>query len=507
MDKISRLTKESEERLSAAIAAVRERTTHGECPNDAIVKVASDKGISAGHVRLLVRAYNNGRAVEHIKSASSLVDKASAFPLADASVILERMFPTDVKTPAEKIAAAAVSDDYKRSPSGWLQRRELATRKTTLTKAAAERKPSTVPSYPEYPHRAERQALSDLADLERELSDIRQTVYGDCYKVASAINAVGDYFRRPDAHNVNEVRVNAAARYGPPGEALLTHATKFVKAAQAAPRGHTHAVNWDAEPYALIKAAMDSMSAFSSNREKLEKAETEFPEKKAALLRPFGLTPQRTVNAGSIWEDRLLKDGASVAPFMVAGVTSGMARGLAEKVMPKTREMLVQDALQRLGSPKHEDRLREIQAQTMLHELIASDPVISGYDPEDVMEAYNNLAEVQPRAMQTRLMAQALLRKYLEQASAFDPFDVDQMLDVEKKITARNAPEELSKRQALGPARELGIRGQTEAPGGTNQFDQLLESLPENKPVATTALTDAGGAAKSIWTGIAQQSE
>ena len=83
-----------------------------------------------------------------------------------------------------------------------------------------------------------------------------------------------------------------------------------------------------------------------------------------------------------------------------------------------------------LGSPEHEQELQGIRNQTMLHDMIANDPVISGYDPEEVMEAYTRISEVAPRASQHRLVAQALLRKYLEQDATIDQFDNDQLLDV-----------------------------------------------------------------------------
>jgi len=456
MTKIPRLTKESEERISAALSKVAVLTAAGESPNDAIVKIASERKIPAGHVRLMVRAFNNGSSLGHIRSKDNLAEKAAAFALADASEILERMYPSDVKTPAQKTAASTVGDDYGMSPAGWLKRRAQNSQRAVLTKTAAAREPC-LPDYPELPHRRSQKAVSALHDLRREHATVQDAAISACYKVAATVNDVGEYFRRPDHRPVAEVMVNASAAFGSAGSRLVEHAASMTKVAKSNVALMTHAFSRDDEPYSLIKAALDAMTDFSTKRTSLEQLETYLPEKRAEVLRPFALGPETDVITGSVWDNQSqTKQASGLLGLGIAGFMGGSARGLAEKVAPKSREDLVQDKLQELSSSEHEDKLRAIRTQTMMHEMMASDPVIGGYDPGDVMEAYNHLAQVAPRAMQQRVMAQALIRKYLEQASAIDPFDVDQMLDVESKFTDRDMPRQLTPTHAMGQMRELG---------------------------------------------------
>lgn len=457
MTKIPRLTKESEERISSALSKVATLTNDGESPNDAIVKVATERKIPVGHVRLMVRAFNNGRSLSHIRNHDELTEKAASFTLADASEILERMFPSEIKTPAEKAASVAIAQDYNLSPVGWLQRRARVEQRATLTKAAADREPIELTSYPELPERAGRQAVSQLADLRREHRMIKDAAIAACYAVADTVNAVGEYFRSPDALDIAEVRVNASAAFGDAAGRLVGQAGAFTKRAMEWSGQCTHVVNYDEAPYSLIKTALDAMADFNDKRSALDTLEAELPEKRAETLRPFGLSSETDVIVGSVWDNQSqTKEAAGLLGLSLAGFMGGSARGMAEKISPKSREDLVQEKLQELASPEHEDKLRAIRVQTMIHEMMAGDSVISGYDPEAVMEAYNHLSEVAPRAMQQRVMAQALIRKYLEQASAIDPFDVDQLLDVESKITDRDMPTQLMTRQLLGPSRELG---------------------------------------------------
>lgn len=460
MTKIPRLTKESEERISSALSKVATLTNDGESPNDAIVKVATERKIPAGHVRLMVRAFNNGRSLGHIRNHDELTEKAASFTLADAGEVLERMFPSEVKTPAEKAAAAAIAQDYNLSPAGWLRRRARAEQRATLTKAAADRgsEESRAPPYPVLPERTGKKALSQLADLRREHQMVKDAAIAACYAVADTVNAVGEYFRRPTRRPVAEVMANAATAWGSPGAKIVKHAAGMVKAAAICDTsGLTHAFSWNDEPYSLIKAALDAMVDFNDKRSALDTLEAELPEKRAETLRPFGLSPETDVIVGSVWDNQSqTKEAAGLLGLGLAGFMGGSARGMAAKIAPKSKEDLVQDKLQELASPEHEDKLREIRVRTLINEMMAGDPVISGYDPAAVMEAYNHLSEVAPRAMQQRVMAQALIRKYLEQASAIDPFDVDQLLDVEGKIIDRDMPTQLMANQAPGPSRELG---------------------------------------------------
>jgi hypothetical protein len=75
--------------------------------------------------------------------------------------------------------------------------------------------------------------------------------------------------------------------------------------------------------------------------------------------------------------------------------------------------------------------LRNIRAQGVLSDLITNDPVISGHDPREVANAFNELAEVAPSFMDSSATVQALLRKRLE-AGQLGDFDIKQLVDMEK---------------------------------------------------------------------------
>ena len=90
-----------------------------------------------------------------------------------------------------------------------------------------------------------------------------------------------------------------------------------------------------------------------------------------------------------------------------------------------------------LGSPDHENELRKIRAQVMLSEMMTdSDNPISGHDPEEVLEAYNDIAQFAPRVSEQPAAIQPLLAKRL--AGNVEPFEVREMGDIEKALSGTN---------------------------------------------------------------------
>ena len=90
-----------------------------------------------------------------------------------------------------------------------------------------------------------------------------------------------------------------------------------------------------------------------------------------------------------------------------------------------------QEAISSILDPQHEAELAKIRIQAMLSDFMASDPVISTYDPDEVLDVYNQVAQMTPRAVQQPAVMRGLLRKMLQQQDAMEPFEAEQMLKVE----------------------------------------------------------------------------
>jgi len=439
-----KLTASSEKLISNALTKIADLVNAGEHPNDAIVKIATEMRLPAGHIGLMARAYNNGRSIGHFKAANSLAEKAAAFNLADNAVILERMFPSTFKSAAEQEDETAVSDDYSMPPSQWRSRHEKAAAKHVDLREAWQLE--KVAEYPKLLR--DRQALSHANELRKQADQQRHKAIKLAYDVAYAVDAITDYFRAADSLPFVTVHDNAKAVLGERAHRLMTKLShehpQFTKRV-----GRPHNCDWTQPPYSLIKQALDRVDEFNAVRADMESFEKTAKEQIQETLRPFVQCPTMSVITGSVWEHRSQTEKQAVGPLGIglgAAIGGGAGR-IAQAFKPESKEELIQDRLKELGSTEHEQNLRAIQAQTMLQDLMMNDPIISGYDPEQVMNAYNQISQFAPRAANKRLMAQALLRKYLEQGQALDPFDMGQLMDIEKQLT--NVSEDESSKENI----------------------------------------------------------
>ena len=89
-------------------------------------------------------------------------------------------------------------------------------------------------------------------------------------------------------------------------------------------------------------------------------------------------------------------------------------------------ESRVNKVLGQLSSPEHDDELRKIQAQVMLTEMMSDpDNPISEYNPEAVLQAYNDITQLAPRLAEQPAAMQPLLAKRL--AGDVEPFEIKEI--------------------------------------------------------------------------------
>src|SRR6185369_16381767 len=103
-------------------------------------------------------------------------------------------------------------------------------------------------------------------------------------------------------------------------------------------------------------------------------------------------------------------------------------RDIAKKVpgnYPTPGSELAQKDLQDLMDPGHESEIRNIQAEAMLNNLMANDEIIKTHDPEDVLDAFNEISQVAPRMSTSTAVMRDLIRKRLSGgAGALDQFSL-----------------------------------------------------------------------------------
>lgn len=449
---VKRLSKDAEQRITDALGEVAEMVTAGASPNDAIVKAATARGLPAGHVNLMVNTYNIGRSEAQRLGGAGLFEKAAEFDLADAAVVLDRMFPDEVKTAAQAHGETAVSAEYSRRPD-WAGR-------TPAVKAAApagvlrpmETRAGAVvessPQLPADPAFAMKRAYDRACTLRRGVEEARAAAAHSHDLLAGGIAKLADYFRAPGCQPYPVVRENVARLLGKKAEVLMDLVAERVKfaARQQLGRGRlADPVRFDREPYSVVagcvKQAEDYLERKAAHEglEKAAEAETE------GLLRPFsgGPAPDRP-GAGSRGGVMGSCKAAGLVPATLLGYSIGKTFGVANPEQPPpgpTFDEMKGKALTTLADPTQQAKIRNAQTGAMLSDLMANDEVIAGFHPDEVLSHYNEVSQVAPRAAGNEALVRAILRKRLEGGkNAIDPYDVDLLLNIENKIKQRDDP-------------------------------------------------------------------
>jgi hypothetical protein len=117
----------------------------------------------------------------------------------------------------------------------------------------------------------------------------------------------------------------------------------------------------------------------------------------------------------------------------IKGVLSGALGGIAANSLSGPGD--VAGAQATLNSPSIENELRKIRTQAMLTRFMTDrspDNPISGYDPNHVATAYNDLARLAPQLSNQPAVMQSLLAKRL--AGQFEPFEAKNTLDMENAL-------------------------------------------------------------------------
>jgi hypothetical protein len=449
------LSKEAEQKLITAIERAATLVNEGATPNDAIVKSAAAANVPAGHINLMVHAYNTGRTTKQREQGDDATEKSADFQLADADTVLEALYPKQVKTSSELLSESIVSTEYAVSPAGFLARRNAALEKTAAAQYQLPAK-TFVPPPRDEKFAAER-AYSQKVSEKRAAEETRRISTMAYQKAADAMDTLHDYFRKPGHMSFGDALREVDLRLGAEGVSVLNKlAAVYPHLEKQAATGETHLGLTG--PYSLVTSVLDAVDEYNaakSNLDAVKQASVVSKKEPPAcitgsiLYNPLEAPLTLKAAAGDVKK----KEPEAPQPLTSFGGTmanlgSMLGGGAPETATDPLKQK--QKAYASIAGPDHENRLQQIKSRGVLNDLILNDPVISGYDPHEVASAYNQIAELAPNFTGSNAAMQALLRKRLESGALAD-FDVKQLVELEK-LRAESAKSTLEAQQK---AREL----------------------------------------------------
>ncbi len=486
---MKKLSKEAEAQVLDALSMVADVVNDGSHPNDAIVKAAQEHGIPAGHIGLMVAAYNTGRTGKQRMAGGTPLEKAATFDMADSQVIMGQLFPATVKSAAQVRQETAVDVGYSRPPA--FARRKAAAQ---VTKRQIDWKlvDSSPESYASEDTAAKR-AFDEGVYSKRRYEDCRREVAHAGDQLRAGLEKISNYFRTPGGVSYDDACDIVEIQYGGFGRAVMNQVSRDVpqlskEAGHVCKMVHPESTHerWladekkkrqeksaelvqiepTADPWVTIRDCIKVARVLHDKKRDLDELSRHLDKKAMETLRPFvpgdhqtsvlaGLSSEKVIAKDDMLEKSALGLPTAIATnALLTGIT---ARGQARQVQ---HEDDVGDYVEELDDPVHAERLRAIRVRAQLEGIIANDPVISTHDPEDVMTAYNEIVSLTPRAADQVLLMRNLLRQHLEGQGAIDPYDVQQnILGAEKALKDTEQHEQSLLRAPGSMAGEPGAEG------------------------------------------------
>lgn len=482
---IEKLSKRDERMIVDALERVIAATNAGARPDDAVRKEAEAGGFSPEIVRRMAEAFNTSRTLAHFKTAGEK-DRGSSFPLVDAQVVLNELYPETVVHPAKAASAQEIPFCYSRPE----------TRDFFAKSAAVASKTTVLAPYPSDPRDAADRLFDKKGSLLKEIDGTKSRFRQSVWKMSDYADKAAEYFSLLNRLPFAEVERNVVGELGKTGKGVMDLVYRKAGLKEARYSGESEPRLFDAgiPPFSVIfkiAETAEEASRLSDEVAELEESYGDFA-KEAGFPSPFA----PTTGPGRL--DEVLFDPAHIpfgdnpllpSPKFAADVSISFsvpakkddedeeeeegeeegeeekeegdgeggekektprpfAKGALLEDLAGNAETAVMSALGLSGSgdkataqavseatdPIHESRLRSIGVRAMLNDFLANDPIISGYDPDNVIGAYNQFSQLSPNVAQQPAVARAVLRNMLQSDAVIQPFDAEQLSRLNKEL-------------------------------------------------------------------------
>lgn len=417
------LSKAGEELLLAAVRkSIDLVDDNGYSPNAALEKVALEYSLQPELIKRAAEAYNTGRTAHQRETNKNILDKLASFELMSSEEVLAKLYPAKVEKKANALVDAIYSQPPKTHNAYAVSYRQqlLQTPLKYTEKVASGAEETNKKLTPV-------QIFNKLQGYKESVEKTRTAAGQAKDSFAAAVGVLGDYFKQSQLYRLpfNVVRHNAAALFGKAAEELMDYVETRNKISAKREGGYLEdyrkPVDKTKAPYSYVNDCLQKAAAAKEAVIQLQKNQENW-EKLAAEL-----TAEPVVEPFSILSTEKKADIFSAALGGLATTT------LRPDLFITPTDKLISKYQTKLDEPAHDNEIRAIRARAMLTDFINNDEIISGYPADQVLEAYNNISKLSPRASTQPAVIRPLLRKWLVQG-AIEPFEVAEMANIEKTL-------------------------------------------------------------------------
>lgn len=423
---VKTLSQDEEARLMSAVTEAIGIANTGVSPSEAVAKVATARDYNVDFTERMVQIFNTSKTLSHLEKTSG-ADRGGDFDLADPAEVVSIMFEDK---PSQKFASEIASN-------GDFMRIEAIDNEVMEKAASVD---VVAEPYKRDGGAIVKKAMAGLSRMKRDREDLKTqaAILDESRQVA--LNKIAMHFRQ-GSDKFADVEYRIRGMHGKLGELVCGAAWENLGSLKGLhKRGSTpeRIKLYDAKeaPYNYFEQVIDTTDKLCGVRKQandLSQRIGEYEQKLQQLLhfRTEPITEKAAAGAiGSVIgaAGMRFKDDASSLLF------GDDNKGKDEKRVADTLKTLT------MISPSTDARIRAVRTESALQDLMASDPVISSYDPEEVITAYNELSSLAPTALQNTVVMRGYLRKLLESSPdpagrVMDSFEAKQLADIESTIS------------------------------------------------------------------------
>ena len=381
-------------------------------PSQAIAKVASDMSLTPDYLPIIVRAYNTGAAAVHRENADTLQEKVASYPIADTDEvyrILKENFPLN-----KKAETTPKKDDFWKHDADyyWPDAWDYLKKKPDFSDW--KRPPVKMAKCTDYVDSLERNADDTIHMIADEVTRVKVAAQ---HKRDQSLEQVEYELCKYAGVDLDDARRYADLAYGKEGVDIIN---KIIQDNRLEKKARVKTFLDDEHPFAK------AFEEFVNNNESLKKASAEEREVLEACVEALNpaIRPRDRYTDGMSEIDAMFKAGEDNRKKKIikkaytplsADPHSGMT-GLEMINHPgwKGLDRFERELMYSLADPAHEAKLRNIHVQTLLADLLNTDPYLKDKDPEEVIDAINEILEVNPDLHKSKAMLRVALRQYME---------------------------------------------------------------------------------------------
>ena len=390
---MEQMDKKTEQRLISATMDALRFSSEGLPPTDAVIKAAQTHELDRPKAERVLEAYNIALVRQHQKSASGM-DRAAVFPLAIPDAVMDKLYPATLPQPAEKKAEEFVPFNMYRPEGKVFNPYYTRPAKTDTTAQLAQQCEFAV-----------KRAFDEVRHAKAEMLGLRADTLARRSEFMYECERLSELLTNSYSPTMATVEKSASDKYA---KAVLAYTKPMVNKTPSLPEA---SVSWQIT--ARIKAAADKLGKYIATMDKLNEAADSFFNYQELLKD----TTEQIEKAGGVRE------------LMTTTVGNILANEFSNSPSQATQDAYKKELF---GGELEKER-KMIRSRMMLREMLEKDDILRRANPQQMIQAYNELVSVAPDAMDKPAVVRPVLRRVAE-LGIVDPIELAQLVKIDKTI-------------------------------------------------------------------------